>query len=100
MCMTNEAAAIKLAERDKLVGELLAALEWLVDEYESVINNEFGTTAHLFNAPGADKAIAALPTALGSLAAICGLATPVLGIASYFRGKMQADPRIPTDNRG
>lgn len=56
--------------------------------------------AQVFNAPGADKAIAALPTALGSLAAICGLATPVLGIASYFRGKMQADPRIPTDNRG
>ena len=24
----------------------------------------------------------------------------VLGVASYFRGKMQADPSIPTDNRG
>lgn len=24
----------------------------------------------------------------------------ILGIASYFRGKMQADPNIPTDNRG
>lgn len=24
----------------------------------------------------------------------------ILGIASYFRGRMQADPRIPTDNRG
>jgi hypothetical protein len=24
----------------------------------------------------------------------------VLGVASYFRGKMQADPAIPTDNRG
>lgn len=24
----------------------------------------------------------------------------VLGIASFFRGKMQADPSVPTDNRG
>ncbi len=24
----------------------------------------------------------------------------VLGVASFFRGKMQADPTIPTDNRG
>lgn len=27
MCMTNEAAAIKLAERDNLVGELVGLLE-------------------------------------------------------------------------
>lgn len=27
MCMTNEAAAIKLAERDNLVGELVGVLE-------------------------------------------------------------------------
>lgn len=56
--------------------------------------------AQVFNAPGADKAIAALPAALGSLSVICGLAAPILGISSYFRGKMQADPRVPTDNRG
>lgn len=24
----------------------------------------------------------------------------ILGLASYFRGKMQADPRVPSDNRG
>ncbi|AUL55010.1 3TM-type holin [Burkholderia pseudomallei] len=24
----------------------------------------------------------------------------VLGVASFFRGKMQADPRVPADNRG
>ena len=24
----------------------------------------------------------------------------VMGVASWFRGKMQADPNIPTDNRG
>lgn len=56
--------------------------------------------AQVFGAAGADKAIAALPGALGALAAINGLATPILGIASWFRGKMQADPTIPTDNRG
>jgi len=26
--------------------------------------------------------------------------TAVLGVASYFRGKAQADPNVPTDNRG
>lgn len=24
----------------------------------------------------------------------------ILGVASFYRGKMQADPRVPTDNRG
>lgn len=24
----------------------------------------------------------------------------VLGVASFFRGRMQADPRVPSDNRG
>lgn len=41
-----------------------------------------------------------IPEMLGSEAAVMGTMAPVLGIASYFRGKMQADPRIPTDNRG
>ncbi|TDN70401.1 hypothetical protein [Paraburkholderia sp. BL10I2N1] len=41
-----------------------------------------------------------LPPMLGSMAGIMGVQTAVLGIASYFRGKMQADPRVPTDNRG
>jgi hypothetical protein len=48
----------------------------------------------------AAQALAALPQMLGALAAINGLATPVLGIASYFRGKMQADPSVPTNNKG
>lgn len=56
--------------------------------------------AQVFSASGADKAIAALPSTLGALAAISGLATPILGIASWFRGKMQSDPNINTDNRG
>lgn len=56
--------------------------------------------AQVFGAPGAAVAVAALPATLGALAAIVGLALPVLGIASYFRGRMQADPAIPTVNRG
>lgn len=41
-----------------------------------------------------------LPAMLGALAAVLATISPVLGIASWFRGKAQADPRIPTDNRG
>lgn len=41
-----------------------------------------------------------LPGMLGSEAAVMGTMAPVLGIASYFRGKMQANPVLPTDNRG
>ena len=31
MCLSNEAAAIKLAERDNLVGELIKALEYYAE---------------------------------------------------------------------
>lgn len=48
----------------------------------------------------AATAVSALPTALGALAAINATVLPVLGIASWFRGKMQADPSVPTVNRG
>ncbi|WP_155835259.1 hypothetical protein [Herbaspirillum sp. RV1423] len=41
-----------------------------------------------------------LPAMLGAMAGIMAAQTAVLGIASYFRGKMQASPLIPTDNRG
>lgn len=41
-----------------------------------------------------------LPAMLGAMAALVGVATPILGIASWFRGRMQADPAIPTINRG
>jgi hypothetical protein len=37
---------------------------------------------------------------IGAMSALIGVTMPVLGIASYFRGKMQADPSVPTDNRG
>lgn len=41
-----------------------------------------------------------LPGMLGAEAAVMATMAPVLGIASYFRGKMQASPTIPADNRG
>ena len=48
----------------------------------------------------AAQALASLPTVLGALAAINATVLPILGIASYFRGKAQADPNVATDNRG
>lgn len=51
-------------------------------------------------AEGAPKAVAALPETLAALAAITAMAAPIVGVASWFRGKMQADPSIPTVNRG
>ena len=41
-----------------------------------------------------------IPQMLGSMALVMGTIAPILGIASWYRGKMQADPSIPTDNRG
>lgn len=46
------------------------------------------------------KVLTDIPGMLGAQAAVMATMAPVLGIASYFRGKMQANPVIPTDNRG
>ncbi|KVP11955.1 hypothetical protein WJ85_17130 [Burkholderia ubonensis] len=46
------------------------------------------------------KVLTDIPGMLGAEAAVMATMAPVLGIASYFRGKMQANPAIPTDNRG
>lgn len=48
----------------------------------------------------AASAMTTLPMVLGALAAISATVLPILGIASYFRGKAQADPAIATDGRG
>lgn len=48
----------------------------------------------------APAAVAQLPVVLGALAAINTTVLPILGIASWFRGKAQADPAIATDMRG
>lgn len=44
--------------------------------------------------------LAHIPAFLGAMAMLIGVAAPILGIASWYRGKMQADPSIPTSNRG
>lgn len=41
------------------------------------------------------KSLAMLPDMLQALVALNGTALPILGIASWFRGRMQADPNIP-----
>jgi hypothetical protein len=41
-----------------------------------------------------------LPAILAAVAGIIGVVSPILGIASWFRGRMQADPSVPTINRG
>lgn len=50
---------------------------------------------------GKTDALQHLPGMLGAMSALLGVvAAPILGVASYFRGRMQADPNIPTVNRG
>ena len=58
----------------------------------------FGSS--MFGVLTATAAIAQLPLVLGALAGINGTVLPILGIASWYRGKMQADPKVSTDNRG
>ena len=41
-----------------------------------------------------------LPAILAAVAGLIGVVSPILGIASWFRGRMQADPSVPTVNRG
>ncbi|HEX5125798.1 MAG TPA: 3TM-type holin [Rhodocyclaceae bacterium] len=41
-----------------------------------------------------------LPAFLTSMSVLLAIPMPVLGIASYFRGKMQADPDVQSDPRG
>jgi hypothetical protein len=46
-------------------------------------------------------ALSYIPAMIGAMGALLGAtAAPILGIASWYRGKMQADPNIPTINRG
>lgn len=54
----------------------------------------------MFGVAAAAAAVSALPLVLGALAGINGTVLPILGIASWFRGKAQADPNIPTINKG
>lgn len=53
----------------------------------------------LFGSAPAAAAVAQLPMVLGALAGINATVMPVVGIASWFRGKAQADPNIPPAQR-
>ena len=57
-------------------------------------------TPVMFGVTAAATAVNSLPTVLGALAAINGTVLPVLGIASWFRGKAQADPANPAMTKG
>lgn len=54
----------------------------------------------MLGAKDAAAALPTLPTALGALAAINATVLPILGIASWFRGKAQADPANPAEVKG
>lgn len=49
---------------------------------------------------GKSEGLQHLPGILAALAGIIAVVSPILGIASWYRGKMQADLAIPTVNRG
>ena len=49
---------------------------------------------------GKPEGLTQLPIVLGALAALNATTMPVLGVASYWRGKAQADPSVPFSNKG
>lgn len=49
---------------------------------------------------GHAEGLAQLPGTLAAIAGIIGVVSPILGIASWFRGKMQSDPNIQAKNGG
>lgn len=56
--------------------------------------------AIVFGVTAAAAAVAQLPMVLGALAGINGTVLPILGIASWFRGKAQSDPMNPMPVKG
>lgn len=49
---------------------------------------------------GKSEGLQHLPGILAAVAGIIAVVSPILGIASWYRGKMQADPSIQTVSRG
>ena len=41
-----------------------------------------------------------IPKLVTAFATLFAMPSAILGVSAWFRGKMQADPSIPTDNRG
>jgi hypothetical protein len=46
------------------------------------------------------EAMSMIPALVTSFTALFGIPGAILGVSAYFRGKMQADPAVPTVNRG
>lgn len=57
-------------------------------------------TAYIAALCGRPEGLTNLPMVLGALAGLNLTSMPVLGVASYFRGKAQADPSVPFSNKG
>lgn len=57
-------------------------------------------TAYIAALLGRPEGLTNLPMVLGALAGLNLTSMPVLGVASYFRGKAQADPSVPFSNKG
>ena len=106
-------AVVNAADVNKSIQSEATAEHWPTYTWRPFIGMIFGvnmlimglTTAAVYIAvmcgsTTAVTAVATLPQMIGALGAVNGAALPVLGIASWFRGKMQADPSIPTNNRG
>ena len=100
-------------EVNKTMQAEAAAEHWPTYTWRPFIGFIFGinlliaslVTAGVYIAVMAGSAAAAaalgnLPAMIGALGAVNGAALPILGIASWFRGRMQADPSIPTTNKG
>jgi hypothetical protein len=49
---------------------------------------------------GKTEGLQHLPGMLAAMAGLIAVVAPILGIASWFRGRMQADPAIASVNRG
>lgn len=54
----------------------------------------------MFGSQNMTVALSSLPGVLGVLGVLGGTTLPVLGVASYFRGKAQADPMNPAQVKG
>jgi len=46
------------------------------------------------------NAMTMIPAVVTAFTALFGIPGAILGVSAFFRGKMQADPTIPTTNRG
>jgi len=46
------------------------------------------------------NAMTMIPAVVTAFTALFGIPGAILGVSAFFRGKMQADPAIPTTNRG